>query len=205
MSNEVKEIEQAQIIKTDDERAFELVQREASALSKSELIPQNFRGKIADCIIAIEMAKRINAAPLAVLQNIYIVHGKPSWSSQFVIAVVNSCGRFKPLKFHYEGQGSEASCIAYTYYADEPDKVIKGPKVTMKMASDEGWSKKNGSKWKTMPELMLSYRAATFFGRMYCPDLLMGMQTTDELEDITANEAKKEANFKKAEDINVEG
>ncbi len=194
MSEEPKQ----EVIKTEDERAFELVQREATALSKSELIPQNFRNKVADCIIAIEMAKRIGAAPLAVLQNIYIVHGKPSWSSQFIIAVVNQCGRFKPLKFHYEGEGKSASCTAYTYYTDEPDKAIKGPKVTVEMAEAEGWSKKSGSKWKTMPELMLSYRAATFFGRMYCPDLLMGMQTQDELQDI--KEARKHE-FKAPEDL----
>jgi len=128
-----------EIVKTTEEKAFELVQREATALSKSDLIPANFKGKVADCIIAIEMAKRINAAPLAVLQNIYIVHGKPSWSSQFIIGVVNSCGRFKPLRFHYEGEGQSASCIAYTSYSDEPDVKIKGPKITMAMAAAEGW------------------------------------------------------------------
>jgi hypothetical protein len=187
-----------EVIKTADEKAFELVQREATALSKSELIPANFRGKVADCIIAIEMAKRIGAAPLAVLQNIYIVHGKPSWSSQFIIGVVNTCGRFKPLKFHYEGEGKDASCIAYTHYIDEPEKAIKGPKVTMEMADAEGWSKKNGSKWRTMPELMLSYRAATFFGRMYCPDLLMGMQIADEVQDI---QDANQPNFKDVKDL----
>jgi len=187
-----------EIEKTKDEQSFELVQRKATALSKSELIPVNFRGKVADCIIAIEMAERIGAAPLAVLQNIYIIHGKPSWSSQFIIAVVNTCGRFKPLKFHYEGEGDNASCVAYTHYIDEPEKSIKGPKVSMQMAHNEGWIKKAGSKWKTMPELMLSYRAATLFGRLFCPDLLMGMQSIDELEDIKAS---KEPEFKSAEDI----
>jgi len=191
MSNEDKTKEEV-IIKTKEEKAFELIQREATALSKSDLIPANFKGKVADCIIAIEMAKRINAAPLAVLQNIYIVHGKPSWSSQFIIGVVNSCGRFRPLRFHYEGEGQAASCIAYTSYSDELDVKIKGPKITMAMAAAEGWSKKNGSKWLTMPELMLSYRAATFFGRMYCPDLLMGMQSTEELHDIKANNEQPE-------------
>ena len=178
--------------KTADQKAFELVQREAKALASSQLIPKNFQNNIPDCIIAIEMAKRIGAAPLAVLQNIYIVHGKPSWSSQFMIAIVNTCGRFNPLKFHYEGQGDQASCVAYTSYKDEPEKNIKGPKVTINMAKKEGWMSKNGSKWQTMPELMLSYRSATFFARMYCPDLLMGMRSMDELQDIKANEEKEE-------------
>lgn len=194
----VKEVEQVEVVLTKDEKAFALIQREAVALSKSQLIPANFQNKPADCIIAIEMARRIGAAPLAVLQNIYIIHGKPSWSSQFIIAVVNQCGRFNPLKFHYSGEGQEWSCVAYTTYKDEPENRIKGPTVSIGMADAEGWTKKSGSKWRTMPELMLSYRAATLFGRLYCPDLLMGMQSVDEVQDIKES---KEVEFRAPEDI----
>lgn len=193
-----------EVIKTEDEKVFELVQREAKALASSQLIPKAFQGNIPDCIIAIEMAKRIGAVPLAVLQNIYIVHGKPSWSSQFIIAVINQCGRFDPLKFKFFGTGDGAGCVAYTSYKGD-EELIEGVSVTMEMAKAEGWFAKAGSKWKTMPKLMLSYRAATFFGRLYCPDLLMGMSASDELEDIKANEMKTPT-FKTADEIdsNVE-
>ena len=53
------------------------------------------------------------------------------------------------------------------------------------MAKAEGWLTKTGSKWQTMPELMLKYRAAAFFGRLYAPEVLMGMQTAEEVIDIT--------------------
>jgi hypothetical protein len=53
------------------------------------------------------------------------------------------------------------------------------------MAKAEGWLTKTGSKWITMPELMLKYRAAAFFGRLYAPEVLMGMQTSEEVIDIT--------------------
>jgi hypothetical protein len=189
-----------EIQKTEEERAFELVQREAKALASSQLIPKSFQGNVPDCIIAIEMARRIGAAPLAVLQNIYIVHGKPSWSSQFIIAVVNQCGRFNPLRFKHEGQGETATCYAYTTYKDDSEEILKGPKVSMDMAKKEGWFGKSGSKWQTMPELMLNYRSATFFGRMYCPDLLMGMKSIDEVEDIKSNQTPE---FKTAEDLGL--
>jgi hypothetical protein len=52
------------------------------------------------------------------------------------------------------------------------------------MAKDEGWLTKNGSKWRTMPELMLKYRAAAFFARTECPEALYGFQTSDEVEDV---------------------
>jgi len=54
----------------------------------------------------------------------------------------------------------------------------------MAMAEAEGWSTKPGSKWKTMPELMLRYRAAAFFARIYAPDITLGMQTSEESMDI---------------------
>ena len=62
----------------------------------------------------------------------------------------------------------------------------------MQMAKDEGWSTKNGSKWKTMPEQMLRYRSASFFGRIYAPEILMGFKTTDEVEDMQHFSAAKE-------------
>lgn len=54
----------------------------------------------------------------------------------------------------------------------------------MEMAKAEGWVGKSGSKWKTMPELMIRYRAAAFWGRLYVPEIMMGMHTMEEIEDV---------------------
>ena len=179
------------------EAGFALMQRRAQAISKSTLIPKDFQNNIPNVLIALEMANRIGAGPLAVLQNLYIVHGKPSWSSQFIISAINTCGRFWPLRFDVKGAGDKMVCIAWTQersYGPTPgtldearrknSPVLESPPVTMDMAKKEGWLSKNGSKWQTMPELMIRYRAATFFGRLYAPELLMGMSSQDELEDI---------------------
>ena len=164
-------------------KTFEHAQRVAKMLASSDLIPQQYRGNIQNTMIALEMANRIGASPLQVMQNLYIVQGKPTWSSSFIIAAINTCKRFSPLRFEQKGEGKDMSCLAWAYDLATNDK-LEGPKVTIAMAEAEGWSTKGGSKWKTMPELMIRYRAAAFFGRLYAPDILMGMHTVEEIEDI---------------------
>lgn len=195
--------------------AFEAAQRMATALSKATLVPKEYQNNVPNCIIALEVAQRMSASPLMVMQNLYIVHGRPGWSSQFIIAAINTCGRFKPLRFEFSGiEGSdERSCIAwtteknveipkavYTQIEEANAKkqklslfeackdigvpILEGPKISLAIAKKEGWFGKTGSKWQTIPELMLHYRGASFFGKLYAPDVLMGMQTAEEIEDF---------------------
>lgn len=165
-----------------DSSSFEHAQRVAKMLSSSNLIPKEYQGNIQNTMIALEMANRIGASPLMVMQNLYIVHGKPSWSSSFIIAAINNSKRFTPLRFDTKGEGDSLSCQAWAN--DLTTKVkLKGPTVSMDMARKEGWIGRAGSKWQTMPELMIMYRAAAFFGRLYSPDILMGMHTVDEVND----------------------
>lgn len=169
----------------DNSVAFEHAQRVAKMLASSNLIPKEYQGNIQNTMIALEMANRIGASPLMVMQNLYIVHGKPSWSSTFIIAAINSCKKFSPLRFDMKGEGDEATCRAWAYDLSTNDK-LEGPAVTITMAKKEGWFQKNGSKWQTMPELMLRYRAAAFFGRLYAPEIMMGMHTAEEVVDMIA-------------------
>jgi len=173
--------------------AFAHIQRVAKMFSQSILVPKDFQGNLANCTIALEMAHRMGANPMAVMQNLYIVHGKPGWSAQFIIAAVNQCGKFSPLRYEISGTGDDRQCIAWATEKDTGDR-LESPPVSIKMAKAEQWFQKSGSKWQTMPDLMLRYRAATFFGRLYAPDLLMGMQTAEELGDIGGvTEAPKKA------------
>jgi hypothetical protein len=112
-----------------------------------------------------------------------VIHGRPSWSSSFIIAMVNGCGRFSPLRFEISGEGDSLAC--YAIASDlASGQELKGPTITMAMAKKEGWSTKSGSKWQTMPELMIRYRAAAFWGRLYASDMLLGMQSQEEVVDI---------------------
>lgn len=164
---------------------FEHAQRVAKMLSTSNLVPENYRGNIPNAMIAMEMANRVGASPLMVMQNLHVIQGKPSWSSPFIIASLNSCNRFSPLRFESSGEGEQYGYTAWAYDVATKEK-LEGPKIDWVMVKAEGWLAKAGSKWKTMPELMFRYRAAAFFGRLYAPDILMGMQTAEEIHDVIA-------------------
>ena len=166
-------------------QAFELAQRQAKLLASSALVPKEYQGNIANTVIALEMAQRTQSSPLAVMQSMYIVHGKPSWSATFII---NACGRFSPLRYRIDGEGDNLTCRAVAIEIATGEQLTSPP-VSIGMAKQEGWFDKSGSKWKTMPELMLRYRAATLFGRLYAADVLMGMHTEDEVRDIEEAEA----------------
>jgi hypothetical protein len=166
-------------------RAFEDAQRIAKALASSTLIPPQFQGQngFANCLVALEIAGRMNISPFLCMQHLHIIHGRPSWSSAFIIAMVNGCGRFTPLRFEISGEGDSLACYAVATDI-KTQQELKGPNITMLMAKKEGWATKSGSKWITMPELMIRYRAAAFWGRLFAGDLLVGLQTQEEVIDV---------------------
>ena len=184
-------------------KAFEDGQRIAKALSSADLVPSTYKNNVPNTMIALEMANRIGVSPFMVMQNLDIIKGKPSWSSSFIISALNSCGRFKPLRFEFEGEDNQSDdygCRAVTFDTDTGEKIV-GPKVDWKMVKAEGWLSKPGSKWKTMPELMFHYRSASFFGRLYAPDILKGMQSMDEIIDVSGD-LKKGIEDQKLQEIN---
>ena len=199
---------------------FETMQRVCKLFASSELVPDMYRESeknplnkaMANCMIALEVAQRIGASPLMVMQNMYIVYGQPSWSSKFLIATVNTCGRFNPLKFKFTNLGrlgkveyteyvwvdrrkqakvsvfdgsaiDNVQCIAYTT-AKGSDEILESSPIDVKLAIQEGWFTKAGSKWPTMTRQMLTYRAASFWTSAYAPELSMGMKTSEEVYDI---------------------
>lgn len=165
-------------------QAFGLLQRRATLLANSTLVPKDFQGNVSNCAIGVEIADRLRASAFMVLQNIDIIHGRPSFRATFLIAMVNASGRFSPLQFRMDGDKANRSCVAHCKDL-LTGEVVEGPEVSLAMAKAEGWSTKSGSKWVTMPELMLRYRAAAFFARLYAPDITLGMQTSDEVQDIS--------------------
>jgi hypothetical protein len=168
------------------ENAFVSVQRMAKALASSTLVPDSYRGEanLGNCIIALELSQRIGASVMAVMQSMVPIHGKPTWSASFLIATVNSCGRFSPMRFRWVGkEGTDDwGCRAFAVER-EGNLELVGALVTIAMAKAEGWYGKSGTKWKTMPEQMLQYRAAAFWCRAYAPEIALGMHTSEEIHD----------------------
>lgn len=201
---------------------FDTMQRVCKLFASSELVPDMYKVSdknpiekaMANCMIAIEIAQRIGASPLMVMQNMVPIYGRPSWSSKFLVATVNTCGRFNPLQYRFTEKGMlgmvdytdyvwdnasrskravtkqfdgkkvmDIECVAYTT-AKGSDKMLESSPVSIRLAIQEGWYTKNGSKWQTMTKQMLMYRAASFWTSAYAPELSMGMKTIEENQDI---------------------
>jgi hypothetical protein len=164
-------------------QAFELIQRQAKMLSTSTLVPKDFAGNVANCAIALNVAKRTRLDPLMVCQNLAIIHGRPSWSATALIGMINASGKFSPLRFVFDSDEAPTWCYAVARDMATGEE-LKGERITLEMAKKEGWSTKNGSKWLTMPGQMLRYRAASFWSRAYASDMSLGMYTQDEVRDF---------------------
>ena len=169
-------------------------------MSKSDLVPDNYKGKPESCLIAIDVARQIGArSPIFVMQNLYVVKGKPSWSGQYCDAIVRA--NFKNVKVELTGTGDDRGCKVTAN--DDNGNFCDGTRVTIRMAKNEGWFSKQGSKWQTMPDLMLQYRAFAFFARVYCPDKLLGIHDEFENLDITKIDQKAENPFEDVIDVEV--
>lgn len=173
-----------------DTGKFEHMQRVATLFASSTMIPEHYRGNLGNCFIAMQMAVRLGMDPFMFMQKSYIVHGKPGLEAQLCIALMNSSGIFSDA-IDYEKQGDDpddAFDPSYRVRAwairESTGKRVNGPWIDWKLVTAEGWKDKPGSKWKTMPEQMFMYRAAAFFGRLHCPERLMGMLTSEELNDM---------------------
>lgn len=167
-------------------QAFNELFKIGSVMSKTQLVPDNYRNKPEDCTIAIDIANRNGMSPLSVMQNLYVVKGKPTWSGQACIAMLRASKEYEHVKPVMVGERNTDGWGCYFKAIDKSDgEVAKGTLVTIQMAKDEGWYSKPGSKWPTMPEQMLQYRAAAFFARIYMPNALMGFSVEGEAEDIS--------------------
>jgi hypothetical protein len=183
-----------------DAKMFGEIGTIAKVLAESSIIPSHFHKNVPNVLIALEISIRMKTSPMLVMQNLYVVNGRPAWSSQYIIAVINASGKYKhELKFELSGKGESLSCYAWTTTRD--GEKLCGPTITMEMAKAEGWSTKDGSKWKTMPEVMIRYRAASFFGRIYCSDLIMGIYAEEEAETIPILDSVEAAAFEAKAEI----
>lgn len=170
-----------------DARAWETAQRIARALSSSSVVPEAYRGPqgLANTLVAMEYANRLGASVLAVMQNLDVIHGRPSLRASFLIGAVNATRRFTPLRFRWQGTENTDSwgCRAVAKDRETGEECI-GPLITIALAKAEGWHGKSGSKWKTIPELMLMYRAGAWWSRVFAPELSLGLHAVEELEDM---------------------
>lgn len=175
-----------------DSKEYNRIGQMAQMISKSNLVPQSYQGKPEDCFLALQFAVRLGMEPLTVMQNLYVVKGKPSWSGQFCMALIRANQAFSNVRLVYTGtKGTDNRGAYVTAIRVSDGSVVDGTEVTIAMAKAEGWI--SNQKWKSMPEQMLGYRAAAFFARLHCPEALLGIQTAEEVEDVDATRASTRA------------
>ena len=177
--------------------SFDLLQRISKMFNSSSLMPAQYRGpeNFGNCVIAVNMAQRMNADVMMVAQNLYVVHGNPAWSSKFMIATFNQCGKYSSIHYKETGEKNTDSwgCIAWAKEL-ATGEILEGPEITIGIAKKEGWYGKSGSKWQTMPQQMLRYRAASWFIRTTAPEISMGLQSVDEVIDAEPINVTNEIN-----------
>jgi hypothetical protein len=174
-------------------KALAMINRLADRYANSDMVPTTYKGKPDNCFVALELASRMDVSPVLVMQNLYIVQGKPSWAGQACKALIDGSGKFRDSEYIMTGSMADGTRGCYLQAMNvRTGKLIRGTEITLKMAQDEGWSTKSGSKWRTMPEQMLKYRAAAFFARTECPECLMGFQTADEVIDVRGEDRSQE-------------
>ena len=167
---------------------FMMATQMAKAFASSTIVPKEYQGNYANGLVAIDMANRLGISPLTVMQNLDVIQGRPAWRATFLIGMINGSGKYD-FELQYEEKrdkdGKPFSCQCWT---EKNGRRVDGIVVDMQMAKDEGWVSKNGSKWRTMPQVMLRYRAASFFARMNCPELTNGIYTREEVLEGEFNE-----------------
>jgi len=189
MANELVKKEENAMVMDDsqfqmylDTAKFEHNWRIGNLFAKSDLVPPQFKGKPENCMLAFNMATRLRVDPVMLMQKTCVIQGRPSMEAQLVIALVNARGPFKgPIHWEMLGKGEDRLCTAYAIHKGTGQRCEAT--VTWKMVELEGWSKKAGSKWLTIPEQMFKYRSAVFLARLYCPEVILGFETTDEVYD----------------------
>jgi len=157
----------------------------AQALSSSDLVPDHFKKKPANVLIALEFAHRNDISPFAAMQSLFVIHGRVGLTASMAISLARKHNVWKSLVYKVEGEGNTLAVTAIAKLHDDSEATAT---VSMKMANDAGWSK--NAIYKSIPEQMLKYRAAVFLIRSHFPEVLFGMQTVEELRDVDAAQAK---------------
>ena len=166
-----------------DRELSRLLWQQAEHYARSSLVPAQYQGQPDNCFVALQLAVRFDSDPFMVMQHTYVVKGRPGLEAKFIIGLVNTSGKFRgPIQWRLEGEGDTRICTAFATHATTGE-ICEMP-LAWQTVIGEGWLK--NSKWTTMPDLMLRYRSAAWFARLYCPEVIMGMQSADELRDVEA-------------------
>ncbi|WP_417615367.1 recombinase RecT [Parasphingorhabdus sp.] len=155
-------------------------------MAAGNFVPGHLRGKPGDCLAIIMQASRWGMDPFAVANKTYFVNDRMAYEAQLVAAVVNSSGLLNGrLSPRWEGQGNDLVCTVSCKI--KGDDEVKTRRVEIKNISV-----RNSPLWKQDPEQQLGYYAIRAWARLHTPEVLLGVYTKEEIEEIDGGTVKNQ-------------
>lgn len=187
MSNELEIRQNNSLI---SEKDYEHVMKIANVFADSDLVPEHFKRKPQNVFIVLQMAQRLNLDAMLAIQNIHIIKGRPALSSQMLIGLINASGLIDGvISFTSNGKAvPDLSVTASAKLKGSPMERANGTQqiieATFSYSQAQAMGTTQNAPWKTAPELMCRYRAASHLARVYFPQLTLGLGNKEELEEL---------------------
>lgn len=156
----------------------------AKLMAAGNFVPPHLRGKSGDCLAVVMQAARWGLDPFAVGNKTYFVNDRMAYEAQLVIAVLNTSGVLRGrLEFDWEQTDTDLICtVGGTLKADSRPKAISQEFSKVKV--------KNSPLWQSSPRQQLGYYTARMWARLYAPEVLLGVYTVDEVQEMGADNAR---------------
>ncbi|MBL5882594.1 recombinase RecT [Lelliottia aquatilis] len=158
-------------------------------------VPKHLAGKPADCMAIVMQAMQWGMNPYAVAQKTHLVNGVLGYEAQLVNAVISSSSAIVG-RFHYEYGGDWEKIAGHKDARDESCLFIRVGAV-LRGEADITWGEniyladittRNSPLWKTAPKQQIAYLAVKYWARLYCPEVILGVYSPDEVEPRTEKE-----------------
>lgn len=164
----------------------------AKMMAATKSVPPHLRGNAGDCLAVVMFASRVEMDPFAVSSKTYFVNDRMAYEAQLVMALINTraplVGR---LKYEWIGEGNAMKCRVTGKLRGEPEPLS--------VEQDIGTiTTKNSPLWKSSPKQQLGYYTARMWGRLHCPEVLLGVYTPDEMQDMGVLERNPDGTYVQA-------
>jgi len=154
----------------------------SDVLSKSIMVPREYQGKPANVLVAVQWGMELGLAPMQALQNIAVINGKPSIYGDALLAMVRADHRCRGVKEYLDGE-TAVCLITRSHNAGEVEEIER--KFSVDDAKRAGLWGKQGP-WKQYPQRMLQMRARSLAIRDGFPDVIKGLISVEEAQDMPA-------------------
>lgn len=158
---------------------FDGAWRIANAVVKAGMAPKGL-DTAEKAMVAIMHGLEVGMTPMAALQSIAVVNGRPTIWGDGAIGLVRGSGKLEWIKERIEGEGDNMVAICEVKRKGEPAQ--EPARFSVADAKKAGLWGKQGP-WQQYPKRMLAMRARAFALRDGFADVLRGLSITEEVQD----------------------